>query len=86
MHCACAVLKVKGRAWLTAGAGLASEMAGEREVFAHLKPVCVDVLRSPSVANMASLQEALRGLHRLSAPLVEYVLFPLRATIRRLGG
>lgn len=73
---------------VTAGAGLVRESMDEtrREVFAQLKPVCVNVLRSLSVANLTSLQAALRPLDRLPPPLVEYILFPLRASIRRLGG
>ena len=58
-----------------------------KKVFAQLKPLCVDVLRSPSVENLGRLNEALRGLQNcLALPLVEYVLFPLRTGIRRLAG
>ena len=57
-----------------------------KKAFAQLKPLCVDVLRSLSVENLGRLNEALRRLHRLAVPLVEYVLFPLRSGIRRLAG
>ena len=57
-----------------------------KKVFAQLKPLCVDVLRSPSVENLGRLNEALRRLQSLALPLVEYVLFPLRTGIRRLAG
>ena len=59
----------------------------DAKVFAQLKPLCVDVLRSPSVENLGRLNEALCGLQNcLVLPLVEYVLFPLRTGIRRLAG
>lgn len=58
----------------------------DEKTFAQLKPVCVDVLRSLSVETLGRLDEALRGLHHLTPPLVEYVLFPLRLSLRRLGG
>lgn len=57
-----------------------------KKTFAQLKPVCVDVLRSLSVATLGRLDETLQGLHQLTSPLVEYILFPLRTAIRRLGG
>ena len=57
-----------------------------KETFSQLKPVCVDVLRSLSVETLGRLDETLRRLHHLTSPLVEYVLFPLRMGIRRMGG
>lgn len=57
-----------------------------KRVFAQLKPVCVDALRSLSVENLDRLDAALRRLPYLPSPLVEYVLFPLRMGIRRLNG
>lgn len=57
-----------------------------KETFAQLKPVCVEVLRSLSVESLGRLDETLQGLHHLTSPLLEYVLFPLRMAIRRLGG
>lgn len=62
-----------------------SELAAKK-TFAQLKPICVDVLRSLSVETLGRLDETLRRLHHLTPPLVEYVLFPLRMGIRRLGG
>ena len=57
-----------------------------KKTFARLKPVCVEVLRSLSVESLGRLDETLQGLDHLTSPLVEYVLFPLRMAIRRLGG
>lgn len=58
-----------------------------RELFLQLKPVCVDVLRSVSVESLGRLDETLRRQQpRLPPPLVEYVLFPLRTSLRKLSG
>ena len=58
-----------------------------RKLFVQLKPVCVDVLRSFSAESSSRLNEALRRLPPFIPPaLVEYVLFPLRTWLRRLGG
>lgn len=69
-------------------AGMVETLAEKdaKKTFAQLKPVCVDVLRSLSVENLGRLAEALRHQHHLTSPLVEYVLFPLRLGVRRLGG
>ena len=64
--------------------GEMEEDAGK--AFAQLKPACVEVLRSLSMESLAGLDEALGRLPHLPSPLLEYVLFPLRTGIRRLGG
>jgi hypothetical protein len=58
-----------------------------RKLFLQLKPSCVEVLRSCSAESLGRLDEALRRLPpRIPPPLIEYVLFPLRTWLRRLGG
>ena len=57
-----------------------------KKLFRELRPVCVAVLRSLSSDSLARLDEELHRFPRLPPPIVEYVLFPLRAGLRRLGG
>lgn len=62
--------------------------AGEAEAkaaFALLRPVCVEVMRAPSVEALRALDGRLAGVRSLHPHLVDYVALPLRTIIKRSG-
>lgn len=66
------------------GAGSATEAAA-KEAFAELRPVCVEVMRAPSLEALHSLDRVVSGQMTLHPHLVEYVVLPLRMIIRKTG-
>ena len=53
--------------------------------FAKLRPVCVEVMRAPSLEALRALHEAVGRLDCIHPHLVEYIVLPLRMIIRRSG-
>ena len=68
-------------------AGLSSEAEG-RALFGKLKPLCVQVMSSPSLESLSELREGLSGLlgsSVLHPQLVDYVLLPVRMIMNKFG-
>lgn len=63
-----------------------AELEG-KAVFAVLRPLCVQVMSSPTSQSLSSLRAGLQRLpnYILPAPLLPYVLLPLRAAIKRVA-
>lgn len=59
--------------------------AKAKAAFAKLRPVCVEVMRAPSLEALRTLREAVCRLDSIHPHLVEYVALPLRMIIRRSG-
>ena len=65
--------------------GLPSEEDGRR-AFTELKPVCVRVMTSPSLENLADMRNKVEGLSVSIHPhLVDYVLLPVKTLLKRYG-
>ena len=65
--------------------GLPSEEDGKR-AFNELKPVCVRVMTSPSLENLADMRSKVESLSLSIHPhLVDYVLLPVKTLLRRYG-
>jgi len=60
--------------------------AALHETFSRLQPLCVRLTHEQTVEVVSSLHEAVKTLDkRAVAELVEYVLFPLRLTLKKHG-
>jgi len=56
------------------------------ETFSRLQPLCVRLTQEQTVEIVTSLHEAVKTLDkRAVSDLVEYVLFPLRLTLKKYG-
>ncbi len=67
-------------------AGMSTEEEAEaKAAFALLRPVCVEVMRAPSVEALRALDVQLACLPSLHPHLVDYVALPLRTIIKRTG-
>lgn len=58
----------------------------EREAkaaFSVLRPVCVRLMRAPSLETLGELEAVLREMQSLHPHLVDYVVLPLRMLIKR---
>ena len=61
---------------------MAAEAAGKR-AFDVLRPLCVQVMKAPTVEATRALDTALVSLPSLHPALVEYVTLPLRLVLRQ---
>ena len=63
-----------------------SERSGGKGAFDALKSVCMRVMSSPSLENLAELRGKMSGLPAAVHPhLVDYVLLPVRVLFKRCG-
>uniref|UniRef100_A0A6I8PGY4 TELO2 interacting protein 1 n=1 Tax=Ornithorhynchus anatinus TaxID=9258 RepID=A0A6I8PGY4_ORNAN len=61
-------------------------LATPKEAFAHLRPACVGLTRTPTVESVGRLEARLRAVGGAALQeLQEYVLFPLRFTLKTPG-
>lgn len=54
-----------------------------KAAFSVLRPVCVKVMRTPSLETLGELEGVLRAMQSLHPHLVDYVVLPLRMIIKR---
>lgn len=54
-----------------------------KAAFSVLRPVCVKVMRAPSLETLGELEAVLRAMQSLHPHLVDYVVLPLRMIIKR---
>jgi len=60
--------------------------AALHEAFSRLQPICVRLAQEQNVELVDSLRETVKTLDRRAvSDLVEYVLFPLRLTLKKYG-
>ena len=60
--------------------------AKARAGFAVLRPVCVEVMRAPSLETLRALDDVIAGLPSLHPHLVDYVVLPLKMITKKTGG
>lgn len=54
------------------------------EAFRHLQPICVNLVKSPSIEGLESLKVILRDIDKgILKEIHEYILFPLRLIIKQ---
>ena len=56
-----------------------------KAAFAVLRPLCVEVMRAPSLETLQALDGVVGELSSLPPQLVDYVALPLRMIVRRVG-
>jgi len=57
-----------------------------RDTFAKVQPVCIQLAQHQSLEDLSRLQETLLTLDKVAVgDLHEYILFPLRLTLKKYG-